>query len=153
MEAAGLVPKRGLQDKSSRYQGRGRKTGRLPGRCLFLQGCESLQGRPGNSACSRRVQTARATLRSHAQQRCHRGIWAVSGAWSRGELARWEGLLLNPSPVGFSNLSRLWLIFELSVTDWASQCHIFLNMHKAMESFHRTHDTLSSGTLGTALAS
>lgn len=83
-----------------------------------------------------------------AQQRCHHGIQAEGGAWSGESWPDGKGCF-QILPQWDLNPSWFWLIFELSVTDWASQCHIFLNMHKAMESFHSIYGTLSCGTLGT----
>lgn len=109
----------------------------------------NLPGTARKPACSRRVQTARATLRSMPS--CHVGSGCQWGL-EPGELARWEGLLLNPAPVGFKPVSALGLFLNCLYRLGLSVPYL-LNMHKAMESFHCNYDTLSSGTLGTALAS
>lgn len=64
-----------------------------------------------------------------------------------------EGAAFQSCPSGIESPSRFCFTFELPVTDWSSQCRIFLNMHKAIESFRRIYDTLSCGTLGARLAS
>lgn len=83
------------------------KTGRLPGRCPFLQGCESSRdGQEARHAAGEYRQPG--PFEIHAQQRCHRGILGCQ--WGLGRLARWEGLLLNPAP-GRTKPVSLWLIF------------------------------------------
>lgn len=131
---------------------------------MSLSSGASSREEAGNPLCGLRGQPAGATT-----QACHLGAWhgatlksvpssvaimesRPAGRLEAGELARWKGLLLNPVPVGFKPF-RFWFIFELPVTDWSSQCRIFLNMHKAMESFHCIYDTLSCGTLKARLAS